>query len=480
MNKRLILNLIAKVLIAEAVLLVFPMLVSVYYGEMATAASFGLVTLITIVACIPFVLIKPKDTELLARDGFLIVALTWIACSLVGALPFTVSGYVPSYVDAFFETVSGFTTTGSTILTEIESLPKGLLMWRSFTHWIGGMGVLLFVMAIVPLTKRHSMHLMRAELTGPSIGKLVPKGKATAIWLYGIYFVLTLTQIIMLCVSGIPLYDSAATAFATAGTGGFSVRNLSIEAYANPCAEYIISVFMLLFSINFNMYYYIAIRRFAYVKINEEWKVFLVVVGVSVLIIGINIFNMVGSVEQTFRNALFQVSSIISTTGFSTANFDLWPQLSKTILLALMVIGACAGSTGGGIKVSRLIIMFKSIFNELRKLSHPQYVRRIKMGGKAVEDTVLSSVISYMVMYVVILAVSCILISIDNFDFETTFSAVMACLNNIGPGFGVVSPVGNFSSFSVFSKIILSADMLFGRLELLPLMLIMTPSFWKK
>ncbi len=480
MNKRMVINLISKVLFSEALLLLFPMCVSIYYGEKTTAVSFGIVSLATIIACIPFMIIKPKDTEILARDGFLIVSLTWILYSLIGALPFTVSGYVPNYIDAFFEAVSGFTTTGSTILTEIEVLPKGLLMWRSFTHWVGGMGVLLFVMAIVPLSKKHSMHIMRAELTGTSVGKLVPKGKSTAIWLYGIYFVLTLTQVILLRISGMPLFDSVANSFATAGTGGFSVRNLSIESYANPYAEYIIAIFMLLFSINFNMYYYLAIRKFAYVKVNEEWKVFLVIVGASVAAIAVNIFHLVGSLELSFRQALFQVSSIISTTGFTTTNFDVWPQFSKTIILALMVVGACAGSTGGGIKVSRIIIMFKSMFNDLTKLSHPQSVRRIKMGGKAVEDNVISGVMSYMAMYVIILAISCLIISLDNFDFETIFSSVMTCLNNIGPGFNVVGPVGNFSSLSSLSKIVLSFDMLFGRLELLPLLLILTPSFWRK
>ncbi len=480
MNKRMVINLMAKVLFSEAILLLFPMFVSLYYHENNTAASFAVVSLVTIIVCLPIMLIKPKDAEIFAKDGFVIVALTWIAYSLVGALPFTISGYIPSYIDAFFESVSGFTTTGSTILTNIEALPKGLLMWRSFTHWVGGMGVLLFVMAIVPLTKKHSMHIMRAELTGTSIGKLVPKGKSTAIWLYGIYLVLTLFQIVLLCVSGMPLYDSVANSFATAGTGGFSVRNMSIEAYANPSAEYIISVFMLLFSINFNLYYYMAIRKFAYVKVNEEWKYFLVIVSTAVAAISINIYNIGGSIELAFRRSLFQVSSIISTTGFSTTNFDLWPQFSKIILMLLMIIGACAGSTGGGIKVSRITIMLKSMFSDLRKLSHPQYVHRIKAGGKPIDDSVVSSVKSYLTMYVVILCVSCLIISLDNFDFETTFSSVMTCLNNVGPGFSVVGPAGNFSSFSNLSKVVLSFDMLFGRLELLPLLLIFTPSFWKK
>lgn len=270
MNKRLIINLTSKVIFSEALLLLFPALVSFYYGEKLAAVSFLLVSLITALLCIPFLLIRPKDTELFARDGFFIVALSWICLSLVGAIPFTISGYIPSYIDAFFETVSGFTTTGATILTNAEALPKGLLMWRSFTHWIGGMGVLLFVMAIVPLTKKHSMHIMRAELTGPSIGKLVPKGISTAKWLYGIYMFLTIVQIILLCIGGIPLFDSVTTAFGTAGTGGFSVRNISIEAYNSPYAEYVISIFMLLFSINFNIYYFIAIRRFIDVKNNEE------------------------------------------------------------------------------------------------------------------------------------------------------------------------------------------------------------------
>ncbi|MDD4689162.1 MAG: potassium transporter TrkG, partial [Eubacteriales bacterium] len=310
MNKGLITNLIAKVLISEAVLMLFPALVSVYYCEYNVAAVFFIVSLIALAVSIPISCIKQRNTEIFARDGFLIVALTWIVFSLVGALPFTLSGEVPNYVDAVFETVSGFTTTGSTILTNIEGLSKGLLMWRSFTHWVGGMGVLLFVMAIVPLTKRHSMHIMRAELTGATVGKLVPKSKATALWLYGIYFVLTVTQIVLLWAGGMPLFDSLATSFGTAGTGGFSVRNISVEAYNSPYAEYVIAIFMLIFSINFNIYYYLAIKRFNDLKVNEEWKVFLAIVGLSVLIIALNLLSSGKSIEWSFRAALFQVASI--------------------------------------------------------------------------------------------------------------------------------------------------------------------------
>ena len=481
MNYRMILSLLGDVLLVIGAFLLLPCIVAVIYGEpelwvlLATAAGSGLLGGL-------FILLRPKRRrELHARDGFVMVALSWILISLVGAIPFTVSGAIPSYLDAVFETMSGFTTTGASILRAVEDLPKCLLFWRSFTHWLGGMGVLVFLLAIVPMTRGSgaSLHLLRAESPGPQVGKLVPKMHQTAKILYGIYVALTLLQIVLLLAGGMPLFDAVTTAFGTAGTGGFAVKNDSMAGYSFYL-QTVVTVFMAVFGINFNIFYLLLIREFAKAFFNEELRVYLGIMLGSIALVTVNISHLYPSVREALHHAAFQVSSIMTTTGFATADFNLWPEFSRSLLVLLMVLGACAGSTGGGIKTARLIILFKSVRNEVWKMLHPRSVKLARMDGSILDEGTLYGVNAYMAVYCIIVAVSALLVSFDNFSFETNVTAVFACLNNIGPGLGLVGPMGNYSAFSDFSKLVLTANMLIGRLEIFPILALLMPTTWRR
>ena len=424
---------------------------------------------------------RPKNSVFYAREGFVAVALIWVVLSFFGALPFWLSGQIPSLTDALFETISGFTTTGASILNNVEGLSPSMLMWRSFTHWVGGMGVLVFVLAIMPLAGGgYAMHIMRAESPGPSVGKLTPKIKTTAKILYVIYLAMTLIQVVLLLLGGMPLFDALATSFGTAGTGGFGIKNSSIAYYDSYYLQGVVTVFMILFGINFNVYYLILVKRFKDACSCEEARVYLGIIAVSVALITLNVRGSFESLFQAFHHTAFQVGSIITTTGFSTVDFDAWPQFSKSILIGLMFVGACAGSTGGGMKVSRIIIWLKSVRNELLALIHPRSVRVLRLEKKSLDTGVIRSVNNYFIAYFFIFAASVLVVSLDNFDFTTCFTAVAATFNNIGPGMEAVGPMCNFSQLSAASKYVLMFDMLAGRLEIFPMLILFSPATWRK
>ena len=470
---------IGQIIKLEAVLLVLPLAVSIIYRERC-ALSFLITALASLFVGFAVTLIsKPGNRLIYAKEGFVIVALAWLALSAIGAVPFVLSGEVRSYADAFFETVSGFTTTGASVLTDIEGMSHGLLFWRSFTHWVGGMGVLVFIMAIIPSVCDRSIHILRAEMPGPVMGKLVPKLKQTAKILYLIYIVMTVLEMILLLCGGMSLFDSALHSFATAGTGGFGIKGDSIASYS-PYLQWVIAVFMFLFGINFNIYYLLLVRRFRSVLKSTETWCYIAICLISVSIITGNIYSIYGNLPDSVRASAFQVASLVTTTGFSTADFNLWPGLSKGILLILMFIGGCAGSTAGGLKVSRVVMMIKMIRREFMKMIHPRSVSAVRIEGKKVDDTTLNGVNVYFALYMVIYFAVFLLLCLEPFDFETNFTAVAACYNNIGPGFGAVGPMGSFSGYSAFSKIVLSATMLLGSLEIYPLLFALIPSTWTK
>ena len=478
MNYRMIKFIVGKMLLMEGVLLLIPAFVSLLYQESSGVYFLIVIAILTVLSLL--LSKKPEDMTLYAKEGFVIVALAWILWSVFGALPFVFSGCIPRFDNAFFEIVSGFTTTGSTILTDIEALPMGMNFWRCFTHWIGGMGVLVFVMSILPLSPKNSMFLMRAEMPGPTCDKLVPKARSTARILYGMYIVLSLAEVLLLLAGGMNLYDALVHTFSTAGTGGFDNRNANVAFYDSAYIDGVITVFMLLFGVNFSLYYLLLLKEFKAVFKSEELRTYLGIVAASIALITINITHIYGTALKAFRYAAFQVASVITTTGFVTANFDLWPEFSKTILLIIMAIGACAGSTGGGIKVSRIIILARTVTREVRQVLHPKSVNVVKLDGKRLTDENTRGVYVYMICYIAILAVSVLLISVDNFDFTTNFTAVLTTLNNVGPGLAKVGPVENFAAYSCFSKIVLSLDMLLGRLEILPLLMLFAPQTWRK
>ena len=470
---------IGQIIKLEAVLLVLPLAVSIIYRERC-ALSFLITALASLFVGFAVTLIsKPGNRLIYAKEDFVIVALAWLALSAIGAVPFVLSGEVRSYADAFFETVSGFTTTGASVLTDIEGMSHGLLFWRSFTHWVGGMGVLVFIMAIIPSVCDRSIHILRAEMPGPVMGKLVPKLKQTAKILYLIYIVMTVLEMILLLCGGMSLFDSALHSFATAGTGGFGIKGDSIASYS-PYLQWVIAAFMFLFGINFNIYYLLLVRRFRSVLKSTETWCYIAICLISVSIITGNIYSIYGNLPDSVRASAFQVASLVTTTGFSTADFNLWPGLSKGILLILMFIGGCAGSTAGGLKVSRVVMMIKMIRREFMKMIHPRSVSAVRIEGKKVDDTTLNGVNVYFALYMVIYFAVFLLLCLEPFDFETNFTAVAACYNNIGPGFGAVGPMGSFSGYSAFSKIVLSATMLLGRLEIYPLLFALIPSTWTK
>ena len=479
MNSKLIFKMLGVVLAIEAALMLLPLGIALSIGD-DTVAAFVLTILLLAALSAALIPIRPKSQSMYAREGFLIVSLSWVLLSLFGALPFYVSGYIPSYIDALFETVSGFTTTGSSILSNVEALPNSLLFWRSFTHWIGGMGILVFVMAILPASNERSMHVMRAEVPGPSVGKLVPKLRSTATLLYAIYFLMTVVHVIFLLFGGMSLFDSLITAFGSAGTGGFSNKNSSIGYFDSAYIYGVVTVFMLLFGINFNLYFLMLTRNFRQALRSEELRWYLIIVLASIGLITLNILPQERSLSHAFRLASFQVASIITTTGYATTDFNLWPLYSKMILIALMFIGACGGSTGGGIKVSRVIVMLKRVKRELIKLVHPRTVRVIRLEGKALESEQMNGIFTFAITYLLIIVAACLAVSLDGFDFETTFTSVLSCMSNIGPGTGLVGPMGNFGGVSGFSKLVLSLVMLLGRLEIYPLLLCFAPVLYRK
>ena len=477
MNKSIILHIIGWILTVEAALLALPAIVAVIYGEQS-----GFAFLITIGLClligVPLVLRMPKSNLFFSKEGFISVALGWIVLSIMGALPFYISGEIPSFTDALFEVISGFTTTGSSILTDVEALSKSMLFWRSFTHWIGGMGILVFILAILPMTGGERIHILRAESPGPSISKLTPRMKTSAIILYAIYLGMTLLQILLLLLGNMPAFDALTLTFGTAGTGGFAIKNSSLADYSTY-DQLIITIFMFLFGVNFNVYYLLLFRKFKIAFKSEELRSYFLIVLGSILLIA---YNLGGSKNffGSLHHSAFQVSSVITTTGYATVDFNTWPTFSKYILVFLMFIGACAGSTGGGMKVSRIIILFKTLGKELSYLVHKRSVKILKFDGMKIEHEVLRSINVFFVSYLFIFAASVLLVSLDNLDFTSSFTAVAATLNNVGPGLEVVGPLGNFSSFSNLSKFVMMFDMLAGRLEVFPLLLLFMPSTWKK
>ena len=480
MNYRVVLKLLGNVLKYEIFLLIIPLLVALYYGD-GDALSF----LITIGLMVPLMIylckIRIDKKEIYAKEGFLTVGLAWILISVVGALPFVISGAIPSFIDAFFETSSGFTTTGASILTEIESLPRGILFWRSFTHWIGGMGFLIFILAVIPSLSTNTIFLLKAESPGPNPGKIVPKIRETAKILYMIYFVMTVIETILLMVAGLSLYDALIHALGTAGTGGFSNMNRSVASFNNPAVEWIITIFMLLFGVNFALYFQMFKGDFKSEFKSEELRYYIIMIVVSIVLITINILDFNGgNIGLSIRDSSFQVASVITTTGYATTDFNLWPTFSKIILTLLMFAGAMAGSTGGGIKTVRIVLILKAIKREIDKILHPKRIQRVKMDGKVVEEEVVLGVLLFIGAYIVISLIAIFIVALDGFDLVTTTTSVIATISNIGPGFEMVGATGNFAAFSPLSKIVLSFCMLAGRLEIYPMLILFSPSIWRK
>lgn len=466
------------ILLIEAILMLLPLAVALIYQEDVMPFVYTIAMLLVI--SLPFVILKPKNTQIYAREGFVCVSAGWILLSIFGALPFIFSGAIPNPIDAFFETVSGFSTTGATILHAVEHLPRGILFWRSFTHWIGGMGVLLFMLAILPSASGETMHLMRAEVPGPTKGKLVPKMRHTAMILYGIYMALTMMEIIALLLCKMPLYDAIVSSFATAGTGGFGVLNNSIAGYQNPAIEWVIAIFMLLFGINFNLFFFIIVGKFKDVLKSEELRTYLAIVAIASGVIVINTFKSYDGFGDCIRTAFFQVTSLISTTGFATLETNNWPVLSKTVLVLLLMCGACAGSTTGGLKISRVIILFKNIFREIKHMIRPKSVNVVRVDGEVVPDETIRSATTYLTFYLAFTILCTSLISLDGYSLETNLTAALTCVNNVGPAWGDIGSMGNFSAFSNLSKFVLTLTMLFGRLEFVPMIVFFSPFAWKK
>ena len=478
MNYRMITYILGWILIFEAIFMAVPALTAVCYGESTVWWFLATAAVCVLIGLLLTKIKKPQNKTLYSREGFVIVSLSWIALSVFGCLPFVLSKEIPSFIDALFETVSGFTTTGASILSDVEALSKSLLMWRSFTHWVGGMGVLVFIMAFVQLSGAQNMHIMKAESPGPSVSKLVPRVKTTAIWLYGIYFALTLVEFVLLLFGGLAPFEALNTAFATAGTGGFGIYNDSLGSFS-MYSQIVVIVFMLLFSVNFNSYFFLLKGKFRE-ALSLEVKIFFGIVITSTLVIAFNIMENINRFGQALLDSSFTVSSVISTTGFSTVDFNNWPEVSRTVIILLMFVGACAGSTGGGMKVSRIIILFKNLSREFRVMIHPKQVKKITMDGHPVDDETAHSVSVYIVAYLALIVMSIVIISFDNHDLITNFTAVVSATNNIGPGLELVGPSANFGFFSVVSKLVLIFDMLAGRLELLPMLLLFNPAMWKK
>lgn len=481
MNRRMILYLIGHILRLEALFMLPALGISLYLRE--GTAILGLVAsiLLTLGAGFAALLSRPRDKSIHAREGFVIVGLAWIVVSLFGALPFFLSGAIPDFISSLFEAVSGFTTTGASVLSNVEAMPKGLLYWRSFTHWLGGMGVLVFLLAIVPLSRGagNTIYLLRAESPGPQVDKLVPRIRRTAEILYGIYIAMTVTQIVLMLLGGAPLFDSVTLTFGTAGTGGFAIKNTSLMDYS-PYIQVVVTVFMALFGVSFNIYYLLLIRSFRTAFKNEELYAYFGVMALFTLLITIDIRPLFAHGAVALRHAAFQVSSIMTTTGYASADFNLWPQFSRLLLVALMVLGACAGSTGGGMKVVRVLILFKAARNAVSQAVRPNTVRLTRLNGAALDQDTIYGTHVFMTLYASIAVGSTLLLSLDGFSVDTSVTAVLSCLGNIGPGLDEVGPMGNFGIFSPLGKLLLIADMLLGRLEILPLFTLFAPSVWKR
>lgn len=477
MNVQIIVYILSWIMLLEGAFFGMPSLVALIYRE-RSGLAFVIMMFVCVILGLLGVLKKPKNTGYYAREGFVIVGLGWIALSILGALPFYISGEIPSYVDALFETISGFTTTGASILSNVEGLSHCMLFWRSFTHWIGGMGFLVFILMILPLTGGSNMHIMKAESPGPAVGKLVPKVRDTAIILYKIYIAITILEMVLLIATGMHVFDAVTLSFGTAGTGGFGILNSSIADYT-MAQQGIIAVFMVLFGVNFSVYFLVLTRRTREAVKIQEVRWYFIIILAATLYIGFDIRGLYGTMFEAFHHAFFQVASIITTTGYATANFDIWSSASKVILVALMFVGACAGSTGGGIKVSRFIIMFKELKAEISTYIHPRYVKKLRMDGHTVENTVIRAVNMFLIAYVAILVISVFIVSLDGKDLVTSFTSVVAALNNIGPGLAEVGPAGNFGAFSPLSKFMLMFDMLAGRLELFPMLVLFSPATWR-
>lgn len=478
MNKKMIIYILGKMLGVEGALLLIPAVVSLIYGE-KTGISFLAVAAVLGVIYLVLGRRKPKNNRIYGKEGFAVVGLAWVLWSLFGALPFVISGAVPNYVDAFFETVSGFTTTGSTILQEIESLPRGINFWRCFTHWIGGMGVLVFLLSLFRMTGGSHINLMKAESPGPSVGRLLPTIQSTAKVLYIIYFGMTVLMVVLLLLGRMPLFDALTISFGTAGTGGFGIKNDSLGSYT-VYQQVVVTVFMLLFGVNFNVYFFMLARKWKNAFRCEELWWYLGIVAVSILTIGWNIRGMFDNLGQAMQQSAFQVASIITTTGYATTDFNLWPETSRSILVLLMFVGACAGSTGGGMKVSRLVILLKTVKKELSQFLHPGRVAKIRMDGKVVEHETIRSINVFMVAYLLIFSLSVLALSFDGTDMITNFTAVAATFNNIGPGLEQAGPATNFAMFSNVSKLVMTFDMLAGRLEIFPVLLLFVRDTWRK
>ncbi len=478
MNISIILYTLGRVLAIESAFMVLPGIVAIIYRENNWWTYF-VVALVGMLAGLLISLKKPKNTQFFAKEGFASVGLAWFLISLTGALPPFISREIPNYIDAVFEMSSGFTTTGATILTDVEAMSHATLFWRSFSHWIGGMGIFVFLLAVMPMVGGVNMHLLRAESPGPVVGKLVPKMKDSSQILYFIYILLTLVQIISLWIMGMSFFEAVCTSFATAGTGGFGVYNSSIANFST-LIKWDVTIFMILYGINFNVYFLILARKFKNIFKIEEVRTYLIVIVVSVAVITLNIFKTYDSFGGALTDAAFQVASIITTTGFATCDFNLWPSLSKTILVLLMITGACAGSTGGGLKFSRVLILIKAVRQEINSFIHPRSVKAVGMDDRTVDKTVVKSVCVYAVLFALIYFGSVFIVSIDKYDMVTDFTAVLATMNNVGPGLEVVGATGNYAGFNYLSKIVFIFDMLAGRLELYPILLLFVPMMWKK
>nr|WP_302595579.1 TrkH family potassium uptake protein [uncultured Cellulosilyticum sp.] len=481
MNLKIVLRSLGMLLVCEAIALLPATLVALFYGDgdfLSFIYTIGLLLLVGV----PLTFIKTRNMTIFAKDGFAIVALGWLLISLFGALPFYFSGAIPSYIDCFFEASSGFTTTGSTILTAIEGLPRGILFWRSFTHWVGGMGILVFAIAILPSLGVGSMQILKAESPGPIVGKLVPKIGQTAKILYSIYLGITLLEVILLCLAGMSVYDAFIHALGTVGTGGFSNMNASVGHYDSALIDWIITIFMILSGINFSLYYFVLKGNLKSFWKDQELRLYLTVMGSGILLVTIDLLarNYYATFGEALRFSAFQAASVMTTTGYATADFNTWSMFSKIILLSLMVMGGCAGSTGGGIKVSRFLIGFKTLKYTFKRILHPNACYITRINDKKVESETVLNVLAYFFIYIIVYIVGVIIISLNGFDFGTTFTSVLATLNNIGPGINIVGPAGNFSTFSDLSKITFSLLMIIGRIEIYPILLLLIPELWKK
>ncbi len=480
MNRRMIVHILSRIAMAEAFLMLPCLIVGFIYRETAALSFLPPMAVLAVLGLL-FGWKKPQNTVIYARDGMVVVAASWLLLSVFGAVPFYLSGEFNSIFDCFFEIVSGFTTTGATAHASPESLSKCILFWRSFSHWVGGMGVLVFVMAIMPLSDERSLHLMRAEVPGPVVGKLVPRMRKTAIILYAVYTAMTAVLILLLIIGKMSVFDALCHAFGTAGTGGFSVLNAGIGAYNSAYIEIVLAVAMLLFGVNFNLYYLILIRRAREALRSEELRCYVGIVAAATLAIFANTLQFYDSVGTTLRHAFFQVASIITTTGYSTTDFALWPMFSQGVIMLLMLIGACAGSTAGGLKIGRVMLLCKSFWQEIRKMIHPRAIKTVRLDGKPVERTLIHNALVYIAIYLMIFSLSTLLLCLETqYDFLSIFSAEMTCINNIGPGLSAVGPMGNFGDFSAFSKILLSFNMLLGRLEIFPILILFSPHIWRK